>query len=57
MESKKYATKKTSGSTLKSKGKFKNTLGQMTAKTQSYIYLWDAANIDIRGKLIQVFFK
>ena len=36
METKKYATKKTNGSTRKSKCRLKNTLRQMIMKTQSF---------------------
>ena len=36
METKQHATKKTSASIMKSKRKFKNTLRQITMKTQPY---------------------
>ena len=55
METKQYATKKTSGSTMK----LKNTLTQMPMKTQPYKNLWDTAKAVLRGKfiVIQAFFK
>ena len=55
METKQYATKKTSGSTMK----LKNTLTQMPMKTQPYKNLWDTAKAVLRGKfiVIQAFLK
>ena len=44
---------------MKSKRKFKNTLRQITMKTQPYKNLWEAAKAVLRGKfiVIQAFFK
>ena len=44
---------------MKSKRKYKNTLRQITMKTQPYKNLWEAAKAVLRGKfiVIQAFFK
>ena len=61
MEIKLHCTKKKKKKApiIKSKRKFKNTLRQMTVKTQPYTNLWDAARAVLRGKLIviQAFLK
>ena len=49
METKQYATKHTQWVDQEIKGKFKNTLRQMTEKTQPVKNLWDAQKLCLEG--------
>ena len=53
MDTKWHASKKKGGVSEKIETEFKNTLRQMTMKTQLYKRLWDAAKVVLRGKFIQ----
>jgi len=60
MDTKRHATtKRWGGGGVRKSKQLKNTLRQMTMKTQLYKNLWDAAKVVLRGKFIaiQVFLK